>query len=154
MEYIIYKLTRDDGMRYIGTTTSLRFKNRMSQHRTTERFRNRTFEWEILVQSSDKAILHKEKDYITEYNTLSPHGLNKTWSGKGSGHDSPKFTTSGYQYSDESRKNMSESAKRRCQRDVRVGWSHSEETKQRWKRIRKGIDGRTMKGQKYAVRPE
>jgi hypothetical protein len=152
VEYLIYKLLRDDGLAYIGTTNTHRFKNRMSQHRSTERFRNHTFTCEILARSADATILHEEAQYIVLHNTLSPHGLNKSWSGKGSGHDSPKFTTRGYRFSDESRKKMSEAAKRRCQRHVRTGWTHSEETRRRWADMRKGIDGKTMKGRKYAVR--
>jgi alpha-D-ribose 1-methylphosphonate 5-triphosphate synthase subunit PhnI len=144
--YLIYKLTRDDGMLYIGTTDSTRFKNRMCQHRGTSRFVGHTFSTEILAENAEIAILLQEADFITQYNTLSPFGLNLTKSGKGSGHDSLHFTTRGYKFSEESRKRMSESAKRRCKTNPRLGWSHSEETKTHWSKRRKGIHARALKG--------
>lgn len=145
-EYLIYKLTRDDGKIYIGTTDTSRFKNRMCQHKGTERFREHTFDVMILAQSPDINLLNEESRYIQEYNSLAPNGLNLSWSGKGSGHNSPHFTTRGYHYSEESRKKMSESAKLRCQRQLRTGWQHSPETKAAWSQKRKGINARLTKG--------
>ena len=154
-EYLIYKLTRDDGKVYIGTTDTGRLKNRMYQHRTTERFREHTFEMEILKQSPDIAVLDEEEKYITHYNSLVPNGLNLTWSGKGSGHNSPHFSTRGYKFSEESRQKMSESAKKRCQTHPRTGWTHSTDTKKRWSQARKGINARLTEGKTLAdVRAE
>tara|TARA_R110000868_G_scaffold79604_35_gene226509 strand:+ start:4938 stop:5417 length:480 start_codon:yes stop_codon:yes gene_type:complete len=145
-EYIIYKLTRADGKIYIGTTDTERFKNRMYQHKSTERFRDTTFTVEIIKQSTDIAVFREEEQFISEHNSLTPNGLNLTHSGKGCGHDSPHFTTRGYRYSEESRLKMSASAKLRCAKHVRVGWTHSDETKAKWSQMRKGINARLVKG--------
>jgi hypothetical protein len=85
----------------------------MGDHRRSLRFRGDEFSVEILETSMDRSFIESREEYwINELDTYN-NGLNETWSGKGSGHNSPKFTTAGYVYSDESRKKMSESAKKR-----------------------------------------
>lgn len=148
VQYIIYKLTRSDGKIYIGTTDTKNFSNRMSQHKSTERFRNHSFNIEIVAQSNDDAILSEESSYIEKFNSMTPNGLNLTRSGKGSGHNSLKFTTRGYRFSEESRKKMSEAAKRRCSKFVRTGWKHSDEQKKLWSLKRRGINARLTTGKK------
>lgn len=146
LEYIIYKLIRDDGKLYIGTTDTKNFKNRMSQHKSARRFCGHTFDVVVLKQSSNSSILDEEGFYIESHDSLAPSGLNLTRSGKGYGHASVKFTTRGYQYSDASRAKMSASAKKRCAMHPRTGWAHSEETKRQWSIKRKGIDARKTMG--------
>jgi len=147
MKHIVYLLTRNDGKLYIGTTHNARFKNRMCQHRCSKRFKGYSFTHSVLFESETlDEVLRKETELIREYDTLAPNGLNLTWSGKGKHHNSPNFTTRGYQYSEESRKKMSEAAKKRCARYVRVGWEHSAKTKENWSRKRKGIVAKETKG--------
>lgn len=89
----------------------------MADHRRSKRFKNSDFSIEILMESTDRTKIElAETQYILQYNTYD-NGLNSTKCGKGYGHDSPKFTTVGYVFPDESRKKMSESAKLRCKRD-------------------------------------
>jgi len=105
MRYIVYILTRDDGKQYIGTTIDYRYKNRMCQHRCSKRFDGHSFTHNVLVESKDVSeVLRREAELIHQYNTMFPAGLNLTWSGKGKHHNSSKFTTRGYKFSDESRK--------------------------------------------------
>lgn len=148
--YLVYKLVRSDGKAYIGTTNTDRLTKRLAQHRCSARFKNFTFTCEILLSDESADVLNAEAQLIIEHNTLEPHGLNKTWSGKGNGHNSPSFTTQGYCYSDESRQRMSESAKRRCREHPRVGWRHSEDTKRAWSLKRRGIIARETKGKKLS----
>lgn len=132
--YYIYKITRSDGLLYIGTTDSKCIKNRMCRHRSSDRFAGYGFNYEILEASETPDIFEKEVYYIQTFNTLVPHGLNVSIDGKGN-HLSPKFTTRGFTFSKKSRKRMSESSKRRIRT---TGWTHAEETKRHWSETRTG----------------
>ena len=132
--YFIYKITRSDGKQYIGTTDSKCIKNRMCRHKSSTRFANFDFTYEIIEQSADINILQKEQYYIQQYNTLVPNGLNISIDGKGN-HLSPNFTTRGFKFSEESKIKMSISSKKR-QRST--GWVHSQETKAHWSKTRTG----------------
>lgn len=106
MQYIVYKLTRDDNVLYIGTTNTQRYSKRMGEHKNHKRFKNHSFKDEILEKSTDyDYIQSKEADYIENYDTYK-NGLNDTINGSGN-HLSQKFTTKGYKFSDQQRKNMS-----------------------------------------------
>lgn len=139
MIYLVYKITRDDGKLYIGTTIKDRIKNRISQHKGSERFRGHTFTLEVLEESTSKEYIDmKEVHYINMFDTINK-GLNKSIDGKGN-HLAPNFTTFGYKYSAKSRKKMSQSAKKRIQM-LGVpfkGKKHSEETINRLSKKRKG----------------
>lgn len=105
--YLVYKITRDDGALYIGTTSLSRIKIRMNQHAKHKRFESHNFEYEILFQSTNYDLVQSmEEKFIYEYNTFYD-GLNETIDGSGN-HLSNKFTTLGFNYSDESKKKMSE----------------------------------------------
>lgn len=109
---IVYKLNRQDGLSYIGVTTN--FKKRLNCHKIHNRFVDCPISsYEILGEfiSYDEA-LNFETKMITEHDTFHS-GLNKTYSGKGNHHNSKKFTTKGFKFTEESKKKMSLSAKRR-----------------------------------------
>jgi hypothetical protein len=137
--YLVYKITRDDGMLYIGTTIKDRMNNRLSQHKGTARFKGHKFTFEILEESTSKSYIDmKEEYYINHFDTLNS-GLNRSINGKGN-HLAPTFTTFGYKYSTESKQKMSESAKKRVQR-LGIPWKgkkHSEETIKKLSAKRKG----------------
>lgn len=137
--YVVYKITRDDGQLYIGTTLKHRIKNRISQHKSTQRFKGHDFSFEILEESTSKEYIDmKEVYYINKFDTYK-NGLNTSLDGKGN-HNAPSFTTLGHKYSEKSRKKMSESAKKRVAR-IGIpykGKTHSQETRAHWSTIRKG----------------
>ena len=137
--YVVYKIIRDDGKLYIGTTIKDRLKNRISQHKTTERFKNNNFTFEIIEESTSKSYIDmKEEYYIKHFDTYNS-GLNESINGKGN-HLCDTFTTLGFKYSEESRKKMSKSAKARVARlgAPFKGKKHSEKTRKNWSKVRKG----------------
>jgi hypothetical protein len=138
---------KSDSKPYVGITIKDRFEKRMAGHRISDNFEEDDFTVEILMESSDRELIESmEERYIEEYDSFN-NGLNKTKSGKGYGHGSPKFTTLGYKYSDSSRKKMSESGKARAEREgfatrsarSKQGWENGgEELRKRQSEIRKG----------------
>ena len=132
--YYIYKITRSDGKLYIGTTDSLCIKNRMCRHKTSSRFSGYEFSYEIIESSDSVELFNKESYYIQYYNTLTPVGLNISIDGKGN-HLSSNFTTRGFKFSEESKRKMSESSKRRIRK---TGWKHSDDTRKLWSNKRTG----------------
>ena len=114
----IYLLTRkSDGQQYVGITIEDRIHNRMSQHRCTDRFREDDFTAQVIYESYDrKEVENLEEHYINKYDTFY-NGLNNTKGGKGYGHNDPKFTTLGYEFTDEQKKNMSKSGKLRAEKE-------------------------------------
>lgn len=136
-DVVVYMLTRYDGMRYIGVTVSL--KKRIKAHLKTERFSAGISDIKKLFETDDYSLaLEMETFFIKFYDTFNK-GLNKSINGKGN-HLSQKFTTKGFKYSEESKKKMSESGKKRIQRDgpVFVGKTHSKESKDKMSLFRKG----------------
>jgi len=101
----------------------------MGDHKRSSRFKNNEFHIQILEESFDRSYIEdKESHYISVYDTFA-NGLNDTETGKGYGHSSPKFNTLGYTFSNESRKKMSESAKKRCINNFEA---MSERSKKAW----------------------
>lgn len=85
----------------------------MGDHKRSLRFRNDSFDYKILEESTDRIYIEKQEEYyIKKFDTYN-NGLNDTPEGKGYNHNSSSFTTLGYIYSPESRQKMSESAKKR-----------------------------------------
>lgn len=108
--FVVYKITRDDGQMYIGTTIQDRLKNRMSAHKNSKRFKNRNFKFEILEESNIKKYIdEREVYYINEFDTYE-NGLNNSVNGKGN-HLSVNFTTLNYKYGTESKTLMSATRK-------------------------------------------
>lgn len=117
MKHILYLITRDDGQKYIGITIDYRIKNRMAQHKLSERFKDHAFSYVILQEDSDRSTIEDaEPIAIEKYDTFF-NGLNSTRGGKGFGHNSKKFNTLGFKFSEESRKKMSIAGKARAKRE-------------------------------------
>jgi hypothetical protein len=131
--YIIYLITRDDGLRYVGTTDTKRLYHRMKHHAWSERFKHHSFEWELLAWSEYQNIHKLERYYIHLYDTFKS-GLNCSIDGKGN-HLAPNFTTRGYSHKEETKKKIGEKSKKA--RKAR-GYKHKEATREHWSKIRKG----------------
>ena len=113
--------------------------------------KSKKFNWEFDIVVLDSYSTRSESEeaeekFIEEYDTYY-NGLNATKGGKGWGHNSPKFTTLGYKYSEESKRKMSESAKARAEREgfeqrsiaSKRGWENGgEEYRKHMSDIRKG----------------
>lgn len=130
---VIYKITREDGLSYIGITSNL--KKRLSGHRRSSRFAQLKISTvEVLFDGDYEECEALEESFIAQYDTFN-NGLNLTSKGKGKS-ESQKFNTRGYRFSADSRMKMSESQKKRKDR-VR-GYKHSIETRKNWSLKRKG----------------
>lgn len=141
--HIVYLITRDDGKQYVGTSyiseKSDGYSKRITAHRKTDRFKKHSINCRILYVSFDyKEILRYEKEEIETRDTFY-NGLNKSIDGSGN-HNSPKFSTNGYKFSKDSRKRMSESAKKRCMegRNPIVNRKITEDEKRRMSISKKG----------------
>lgn len=129
----IYKITRSDDLMYIGITVSP--EKRFRVHRSSERFSIGIKEINILeVCDSYDLAEELEEKYIDLYDTFE-NGLNKTKTGKGS-HKHKSFNTLGYEFSEESKRKMSISAKKRG--PTTVGYKHREDSRKKMSDIRKG----------------
>ncbi len=105
--YLVYLL--EDvmtGEKYIGTTTSVNFYRRMRSH-SRGRFKDRNFSVQLLECGTNPEIFDMEETYVTKYDTYN-NGLNLTRDGK----PSTKHRSSGYKFSNETRKKMSDIKKR------------------------------------------
>jgi len=138
--YIVYKITRSDGQLYIGTTFDKGLKRRMTAHSRSDRFLGFSFEFDILERSDDYSHIGVREEYYIELYDTYNNGLNESIDGKGN-HLCHDFTTRGYIYTEESRQKMSESAKKRVERDgiPFKGCNHTEEQRKKWCDTRKGI---------------
>ena len=128
----VYKLTRADGLEYIGITKKL--KKRLWSHKRSNRFKDSPIaDLVILFEGTYEECDTLEEKYIEKYGTFR-HGLNMTNRGKGK-NLTDRFNTLGYKFSAASRNKMSESSKRRVRE---TGYKHSEDTKAAWSELRKG----------------
>lgn len=131
----IYKLTRNDGLEYIGITNDL--KRRLGQHKRSKRFADGIIKTEILFEGSYNECENNEELYITLHDTYVK-GLNTTKHGKGNHHDSSRFNTLGYKFSDESKEKM------RKAKDGFVPWNKGK--KGCWKPNEDWIEKHTYNG--------
>ena len=100
-------------------------------HRSSERFYNDDFDFQILAEDTNRSKIEDLEEYYIQYYDTYNNGLNNTKGGKGFGHNDPKFTTLGYTFTDDQRMKMSEAGKKRALRegfDVR-----SQRAKTAWK---------------------
>ena len=142
MMFLVYKLTRNDGKIYIGSTTKKRFKVRMAEHKKTERFKDYTFTEEILFSCENRnECLDKEKFFIKEYDSFND-GLNNSIDGKGN-HLAPNFTTYGRKHTKETREKIGKALKGRVPWNKGKTGCFPKETLDRWSSIRKGVQGKT-----------
>lgn len=140
IKYIVYKLTRNDDKIYIGITNTKCFKTRMHGHKNSKRFKNYTFEIEIIHESYNEKEINKMEEYYIKIFDSFHNGLNKSIDGKGN-HHAPNFNTKGFKFSDKSKKKMSNSAKNRIKK-LGIPFKdkkHSRETKENMSKKRKGI---------------
>jgi predicted GIY-YIG superfamily endonuclease len=146
METQVYKLTRSDGKQYIGITTNIRA--RLWQHNHSSRFSEFGISnIEILHScSSYEEALQLEEQAIENHGTFI-NGLNLTKHGRGSGHDSTKFTTLGYKFKEESRQKMRTAAKKRKAGEKLQSWL-SNQTEEYKNSIKKKMS-ETRKGNHY-----
>lgn len=107
---VVYKLTREDGLEYIGIAKN--FKNRLIQHKNhSDLFKDlKIKKYEFLFEGTYQECYDLEEHFIAKYDTFN-NGLNKTKHGKGYS-NTPKFTTLGKVFSEESKQKMSEARKR------------------------------------------
>lgn len=105
MQIIVYKLTRTDGLEYIGITNNLR--DRYNAHAMSARFSIGIIETCILHECETyKEAEDLEPYYIEKFNTWK-NGLNLTRDGKGL-NGNCEFNTFGFKFSSLSRQKMSE----------------------------------------------
>lgn len=134
----VYKITRNDGLEYVGITVDP--NKRFYNHKRSERFSEGIKGIQILKECDGYDEAQKfEEQFINQFDTYN-NGLNKTKSGKGCGHNSPKFTTLGYKFSEGSKRKMSENhwTKLGFENGMK-GKKHSEEVKKKWSKLRKGV---------------
>lgn len=106
---IVYKITRIDGLEYIGITVNL--KKRLRDHSKSKRFEQGIKEYVILYEGDYSACESLEEKFIVEYDTYH-NGLNVTKSGKGNHNYADKFNTLGLKPTEETKRKISESNKK------------------------------------------
>lgn len=132
--WVVYKITRSDGLEYIGKTSYSRLHKRMYDHSRSKRFKNYNFNYDILFEcESHDIVLEKEKIFIEKYNTFYG-GLNNSIDGSGN-HLSSSFTTLGLKFSEETKNKI---RKKAMGNKRSKGFRHSNETKQKLSELRKG----------------
>jgi hypothetical protein len=143
-QHLVYLLTRkSDSQQYIGITIERRMKQRMGVHKRSKRFRDDDFTVKILEKNEDRQYINDREEYwIRKLDTFN-NGLNESWSGKGYGHNSPNFTTTGYLFSEESREKIRQSAKKRgldseYMRQMSINQWKNPEMRKHHSEIRKG----------------
>jgi predicted GIY-YIG superfamily endonuclease len=103
MTVYVYKITRTDGLEYIGITINL--NKRINEHLKTSRFDSGILKFEVLDQTEDyQHALKLEEEYITKFNTYE-NGLNLTPNGGKLGDDG-KFNTFGMKFSEDTKDKM------------------------------------------------
>ena len=112
-KWCVYLITTENTQKYVGKTSVKNLRKRINSHKTSKRFKNVNFNYEILYETFDHDdVLNKETYYIEYYDTFN-NGLNKTKTGKGCGHDSSKFTTLNYKFSEITKQKMREQSIKR-----------------------------------------
>ena len=129
---VIYRVTRADGLSYIGNT--LDYKKRMRDHAKTARFANGIASHEILFTGPYSECERLEEFFIDMYDTWKS-GLNVTNDGKGK-NPNTRFNTFGMPCLPETREKISSANKGR--RSGLPGPKHSDEQKKKWSRMRSG----------------
>lgn len=138
MIYYIYKITRDDGQIYIGTTNDgVGLKNRISCHRCSDRFKGHNFVVDIIESDVDYDYIQKMEEYYIKKFDSFYNGLNESIDGKGN-HMALNFTTKGYKFSKNTRKKMSLSKKNSNFMPWNAGKKMSEEFKKKISESKKG----------------
>lgn len=101
---VIYKLTRTDGLSYIGI--SCQFDKRLLAHKQSSRFTSGILDVEILFEGTYEECFKLEEFFIEKYDTFN-NGLNATHSGKGYGpHTKSGWITVGDKHTDTTKEKM------------------------------------------------
>lgn len=112
---VVYKITRGDGLEYVGITTNL--KSRLYSHQKSERFSMGIQRTEVLYESTYENCQDAEPIYISVFDTYK-NGLNVTPDGKGNHKESTSFNTYGYKFSEKSKKLMGDRKRGRTQMSI------------------------------------
>lgn len=107
----VYKLTRSDGLSYIGITDNL--NKRFKSHSRSLRFQGNIVSCEILYYGNYKECSALEPQFILEHDTFNS-GLNMTKSGRGKS-DTTKFSMLGLTHTEKTKKKISDKAKQSFQ---------------------------------------
>jgi hypothetical protein len=133
---LVYKITRDDGLEYIGICNS-KLDIRISQHSKTQRFKNRITNVIVLIKDISYEKAESVEQYFIEYYNTYNKGLNLTFNGKGKNKNT-KFNTYGHVFTDESKKKMSENHRlKRGYTHSMLGKKHTETSKLKMSIMRK-----------------
>lgn len=100
----VYKITREDGLQYIGITK--RLTTRINQHSKSKRFSKlKISHFSILKECDLYEEAEKLEEYYIKFYDTYKNGLNVTFNGKGKNKNC-KFNTLGFVYSEKSREKM------------------------------------------------
>lgn len=134
----VYKVNREDGKSYIGTTVNL--PKRINTHKNHKRFSVYGIKSvDVLYEGNYAECEFLEEYFIEKYDTYN-NGLNLTRDGKGLSGDC-NFSTFEHKFSEETKHKMKISARIRALRDKISGVrhrAHSEESKRKMSMQRRG----------------
>lgn len=118
--FTIYKITRNDGLEYVGQTINL--KTRLYNHRRSKKFRDfGILKVEVIDTVSESSEADKlESLYIEKYDTFN-NGLNMTYNGRGNHKYQGKFSTLGLKHSDETKAKIANKSSIRMKEYWRAG---------------------------------
>jgi predicted GIY-YIG superfamily endonuclease len=126
MTFYVYKISRVDGLSYIGITNNV--DKRFKHHRKSNRFSIGILNEEIITETDDYSEAENlEEFYINLYDTWK-NGLNYTKDGKGL-NGRCEFNTVGKTHSEETKNKMRENHWSKTGKYSPVGKKLSEETK-------------------------
>jgi hypothetical protein len=134
---VVYKLTRTDGLAYIGI--SCQFEKRLHAHKHSERFKSGILDAEILFEGSYEQCIDLEESYIAEHDTFN-NGLNSTYSGKGYNPDveNSPWITVGKRHTAKTKEKMKANHWSKSGVYTPKGKKHSDKSKQLMSSKRKG----------------
>lgn len=118
--FTVYRITRNDGLEYIGQTTNL--SARAYNHSRSSKFKNigiKSIETLAFTDSKERAD-QLETFYITEYDTFN-NGLNMTSHGGGNHTYKGKFSTFGLRHSDKTKQKIAEKSRKRMNKYHKLG---------------------------------
>lgn len=136
---VVYKLTRADGLEYVGITCNL--QKRLNAHKISKRFSEyQILDVEVLFRGSYDECSLLEESFITEYDTFN-NGLNTSKDGKGCNPnpESSPWMTIGKKHTEKTKEKMrANNWSKRGFKNPLAGKSHTTELKQHWSELRTG----------------
>ena len=139
MAHIVYLITREDGLQYVGSTTENRFDKRINEHKYHPRFNKFDFSVEVLKDNilTEVDRFRLEKEYIKSFDTYK-NGLNETPDGTGRSR-STKFTTLGYNHTEKTKRKISQKLSGKPAWNKGKTGYFSKETLENMSKKRKGV---------------